>query len=96
MRVDSKGPSISHTHTQMRAEIKSFTTENIHTSGNIDVKYKKDKDFSKILSPSLRRSPGEGNGNHLQMPTPFNSCLEDSMDRGAWQATDLEVTKTQT
>ena len=28
------------------------------------------------------RSPGEGNGNPLQY-----SCLEDSMDRGAWQAT---------
>ena len=29
----------------------------------------------------LGRSPGEGNGNLLQY-----SCLEDSMDRGAWQA----------
>ena len=29
-----------------------------------------------------RRSPGEGNGNPLQ-----NSCLGNSMDRGAWQAT---------
>ena len=27
------------------------------------------------------RSPGEGNGNPLQY-----SCLENSMDRGAWQA----------
>ena len=27
------------------------------------------------------RSPREGNGNPLQY-----SCLEDSMDRGAWQA----------
>ena len=27
------------------------------------------------------RSPGEGNGNPLQY-----SCLEDSMDRGAWRA----------
>ena len=29
----------------------------------------------------LGRSPGEENGNPLQ-----NSCLENSMDRGAWQA----------
>ena len=29
--------------------------------------------------PGLGRSPGEGNGNPLQ-----NSCLENSMDRGAW------------
>ena len=28
------------------------------------------------------RSPGEGNGNPLQY-----SCLENSMDRGAWQST---------
>ena len=28
------------------------------------------------------RSPGEGNGNPLQY-----SCLENPMDRGAWQAT---------
>ena len=35
-----------------------------------------------------RRSPGEGNGNPLQ-----NSCLENPMDRGAWQATVHRVTK---
>ena len=34
------------------------------------------------LIPGLERSPGEGNGNPLQY-----SCLENSMDRGAWQAT---------
>ena len=32
--------------------------------------------------PGLGRSPGEGNGNALQY-----SCLENPMDRGAWQAT---------
>ena len=31
--------------------------------------------------PGLGRSPGEGNGNPLQF-----SCLENPMDRGAWQA----------
>ena len=36
----------------------------------------------------LRRSPGEGNGNPLQY-----SCLENSMDRGAWWATVHGVTK---
>ena len=30
----------------------------------------------------LERSPGEGNSNPLKY-----SCLENSMDRGAWQAT---------
>ena len=34
------------------------------------------------LIPGLGRSPGEGHGNPLQY-----SCLENSMDRGAWQAT---------
>ena len=32
--------------------------------------------------PALRRSPGERNGNPLQY-----SCMENPMDRGAWQAT---------
>ena len=32
--------------------------------------------------PGLERSPGEGNGNPFQY-----SCLENPMDRGAWQAT---------
>ena len=32
--------------------------------------------------PGSGRSPGEGNGNPLQY-----SCLENSMDRGAWRAT---------
>ena len=41
--------------------------------------------------PGLRRSPGEGNGYPLQY-----SCLENSMDRGAWQATFHGVTKSQT
>ena len=38
-----------------------------------------------------QRSPGEGNGNPVQY-----SCLKNSMDRGAWQATDPGVTKSQT
>ena len=38
--------------------------------------------------PGLGRSPGEGNGNPLQY-----SGLENSMDKGAWQATVHAVTK---
>ena len=38
--------------------------------------------------PGLGRSPGGGNGNPLQY-----SCLENPMDRGAWQATVHGVTK---
>ena len=43
------------------------------------------------LIPGLGRSPGEGNGNPFQY-----SCLENPMDRGAWQATVHEVAKSQT
>ena len=39
----------------------------------------------------LGRSPGEGNGNPLQY-----SCLENSMDRGAWQATVHGVANSRT
>ena len=43
------------------------------------------------LIPGLGRSPGEGNGNPLQY-----SCLENSMDGGAWWATVHGVIKSQT
>jgi len=38
--------------------------------------------------PGLGRSPGEENGYPLQY-----SCLENSMDRETWQATDHRVIK---
>ena len=41
--------------------------------------------------PGSGRSPGEGNGNPLQC-----SCLENPMDRGAWQATVHRVAKSWT
>ena len=41
--------------------------------------------------PGLGRSPGEGNGNLLQY-----SCLEKSMDRGAWRTSVHGVAKSQT
>ena len=43
------------------------------------------------LIPESGRSPGEGNGNPLQ-----HSCLENPMDRGAWQVPVHEVRKSQT
>ena len=42
------------------------------------------------LIPELGISPGIGNGNPIQY-----SCLENSMDRGAWQAVVHEVKKSQ-
>ena len=46
-------------------------------------------DLGSILGS--RRSPGKENGYPLQY-----SCLENSMDRGAWQATVHGVAKSQT
>ena len=43
------------------------------------------------LIPGLGNSPGGGHGNALQY-----SCLENSMDREAWQAIVLGVPKSQT
>ena len=43
------------------------------------------------LIPGLGRAPGEGNGNPLQY-----SCLENPMDRGAWEATVHGVAKSRT
>ena len=45
-------------------------------------------DLSSI--PGLGGSPGEGNGNPIQY-----SCVENSMDRGAWQAIVHGVAKSQ-
>ena len=47
------------------------------------------RDMSSI--PESGGSPGGGNGNPLQY-----SCLENSMDRGAWRATVHGVAKSQT
>ena len=41
--------------------------------------------------PGLGRSPGREQGKPLQ-----GSCLENPMDRGAWQAADHRVTKSRT
>ena len=41
--------------------------------------------------PGSGRSPGEGNG----FPCQY-SCLENSMDRGAWQATVYGITESDT
>jgi len=43
------------------------------------------------LISGSERSPGGGHGNPLQY-----SCLENPMDRGAWQATVHRIAKSQT
>ena len=44
------------------------------------------------LIPGLGRSPGEGNGTQLHQ----HSCLENPMDKGAWQATVHGILKRHT
>ena len=68
-----------------------FSVFNLHLGfprGSI-VKNPPPRDVGSI--PGLGRSPGEGNGNPLQY-----SCLENSMDRGAWWATVHRVAKSRT
>ena len=58
-------------------QIASFT----HSQGNSLVAQLV-KNLPAVQETRSGRSPGEGNGNPLQY-----SCLENSIDRGAWQAT---------
>ena len=56
-------------------------------SGSVGKEFAWNADLGSL--PGLGRSPGEGNGNPLQY-----SCLENTMDRGAWGASrpwDLRV-----
>ena len=68
---------------QGRASQVALVVKNLHcNAGDI-------RDASLILG--LGRSPGEGNSSPLQY-----FCLENSMDRGAWQATVHRVAKSRT
>ena len=48
-------------------------------------------DTGRGLVPRVRRSLGVGNGN-----SPQDSCLENFMDRRAWQATAHDIAKSWT
>ena len=56
--------------------------------GGLAVKNLPDNAGDTGLITGSGRSPGEGNGNPLQY-----TCLENSMDRGAWQAVVHGITK---
>ena len=53
--------------------------------------YRRLKRRSADLTPGLGKSPGGGHGNPFQY-----SCLENPMDREAWQAIVQRVAKSQT
>ena len=63
----------------------------MYTHGGSVGKNLPDNEKDAGLIPGSERSPGEGNGNPLQY-----SCLENSMDRGAWWTTVHEVAKLDT
>ena len=74
-----------------------FSSSKIRVSGspvvqlvkNLSASTRDTKDRDWI--PGSGRSPEEGDGNQLQY-----SCLENSMDRGAWQVTVCGVAKRRT
>ena len=58
-----------------------FVLSSVYLGSLVAQKVKRPPCNAEIGVPGLGRSPGEGNGNPLQY-----SCLENSMDRGAWYA----------
>ena len=81
---------LAHSVTQMTGSISVFTSKK-HFPGGSDGKESACHAGDPGSIPGLGRSPGEGNGNPLQY-----SCLENSTDRGAWQATVHGVVKSRT
>ena len=77
-------PSYEHTHIHSLSTIMGFP-------GGSDSKESACNAGDPTSMPGSGRSPGGGNGNPLQY-----SCLENSMDRGAWQAIVHGVAKSPT
>ena len=84
----------THTHTPLRCKCRGYSyshcTDKDFTGGSA-VKNPPAKAGDTGLIPGSIRCLGEGNGNPLQY-----SCLENPMDRGAWQVTFYGVAKSQT
>ena len=70
------------------ADIRNKVKIQLHIAGDSDSKESACNAGDLGLIPGSGRSPGEGNGSPLEY-----SCLENHMDRGAWQATPLGVAK---
>ena len=70
--LENSTDCVVHGVTKSQAWLSNFHSNSKNSTCNV-----KDLD----LIPGLGRSPGEENGYPLQY-----SCLENSMDRGAWQA----------
>ena len=68
----------------------SFCFKILFYSGGSEVKASAWNAGDPASIPGLGRSPREGNGYPLK-----HSCLENTMDRGTWQPTIHEITKSQ-
>ena len=77
--LENSTDCVVHGVTKSQAWLSNFHSNSKNSTCNV-----KDLD----LIPGLGRSPGEENGYPLQY-----SCLENSMDRGAWRATVHRVAK---
>ena len=94
MRGDSGNCKARHYHEKPTATITRkqtlfWASQVVLVVKNLPAKAGDVRDAGSI--PVSGRSPGEGNGNPLQY-----SCLENSMDRGAWQAIVHSVAKSDT
>ena len=72
-------------------ELSHVTSEIFHSERRVNLPANSGDSGDAGLIPGSGRSLGGGNGNPLQY-----SCLENSMDRGSWQAVVHGVTKDQT
>ena len=84
----------THTHTPLRCKCHGYRYSHCIDKdfpGGSAVKNPPAKAGDTVLIPGSIRCLGEGNGNPLQY-----SCLENPMDRGAWQCTFYGVAKSQT
>ena len=79
------------TQCQIKSQRQSFGWSSKGPTGGSDGKESACNEGDLDSIPALGRSPGEGNGSPCQY-----SCLGNSMDRGAWQATVHGVTKSWT
>ena len=71
-----------------RRQISIYGHDNLIFPGGSDGKESACSAGNQHLIPELGRSPGEENGNPLQY-----SCLESSMDRGAWGRKESDMTE---
>ena len=93
--VDTERKTLRWTHTHSLSFVINIRPQSYwikaHFPGGSDCEESACNAGDEDLLPGWGRSPGGGNGNPLQY-----SCLENSIDRGAWWATVHGVTKTWT